>query len=365
MGIADQFEVNEYITLKLEGNESVIYIKGERFRQCKKLIVEVPIKEITSFDNLKSIDDITKGQLIDETNYKLSSNAEFWGHCSNLQVWSEHHYNTRLLHSSLAFPLLKELYKKGDPTAKRRFKEEILRRYLNGNEGVREFLYNEEYLTYLSVEELIIGLLKPNEADIMMEIISTTNNKYKMAQFLDEDEVRERISLTNLYFSENDGYIKELEINLNKFNYALPSILSRLEKLKSLRLFADNREEVVMKFCKLESLECLEIKIDGTIIIPDKFENFPNLFALIIYGNNGSKFGNVPESIGSLTNLGWLDIRSIPLEELPKSIVKLENLEWLNLSFTDLEEIPKELFDLESLQHISFDGNPINKNTEA
>lgn len=61
-------------------------------------------------------------------------------------------YN-RILHSNLSFPLLKRLRELGDPKAKRVFAEEIVSRYLEGNETVRRFLRVEEYLLYLNEEE--------------------------------------------------------------------------------------------------------------------------------------------------------------------------------------------------------------------
>ncbi len=36
-----EFKVNEYITLKLEQNNSVIYLKHERFMQCTRLVAEL------------------------------------------------------------------------------------------------------------------------------------------------------------------------------------------------------------------------------------------------------------------------------------------------------------------------------------
>ena len=59
-------------------------------------------------------------------NLKVPPETEFWGHCSNMQVWAEYNYDTRLLHSNLAFPLLKRLYEAGDTIAQRVFQEEIV-----------------------------------------------------------------------------------------------------------------------------------------------------------------------------------------------------------------------------------------------
>ena len=86
--------------------------------------------------------------------YKIYPETEFWGHCSNLQVWVENDYNTRLLHRNLAFPLLKRLTELGDPKAKRVFKEEIAQRFLSCYLPVIQFLFFNNYLDYFSEEEL-------------------------------------------------------------------------------------------------------------------------------------------------------------------------------------------------------------------
>ena len=84
--------------------------------------------------------------------------TEFWAHCSNLQVWVEYGYNTKMLHRNLAFPLLKRLTEVGDSQAKRVFKEEIAKRFESGFEPVVKFLIIQGYMEYFTREELeIIG----------------------------------------------------------------------------------------------------------------------------------------------------------------------------------------------------------------
>ena len=86
--------------------------------------------------------------------YRIPPETEFWGHCSNLQVWTENNYDTRLIHRNLAFPLLKRLIEAGDPVAERVFKEEIAKRFASCHLSVIHFLLFGDYLNYLSEEEL-------------------------------------------------------------------------------------------------------------------------------------------------------------------------------------------------------------------
>ena len=110
-----EFKVTEYITLKLENNNTEIYLDGSRFMQCRSLLINIPENEIKKYYQVDSIDEaselydhfldkqiIYKGshdQFVPSgSKYRISSIAEFWGHCSNLQVWYENNYDTRHLH---------------------------------------------------------------------------------------------------------------------------------------------------------------------------------------------------------------------------------------------------------------------------
>ncbi len=155
-----EFEVNEYLTLKLEEDKTVIYVNGERFQQCKILILDIPIEEITSFKRISSIDEAVE-RINRSLEYKKINRKDippeivFWGHCSNLQVWAEHRYDTRLIPSSLAFPLLKKLTDFGDPIATRVFKKEIEKRLESGFSNVVNYLIKEKYVDYLDREEIL------------------------------------------------------------------------------------------------------------------------------------------------------------------------------------------------------------------
>lgn len=132
----EEFKVNEYILLRLKGSDTFIYIQGEKFIQCKYLLLNIPVEKISSISEINSIDeaaDLLDNSLEPELDLQqqlqridmIPPEVEFWGHCSNLHVWAEMDYDTRLLHSNIAFPLLKKLTEVGDLKAKKVFKEEI------------------------------------------------------------------------------------------------------------------------------------------------------------------------------------------------------------------------------------------------
>jgi len=51
-----EFKINENIALKLENRKTNIYMNGEFFDQCKFLLLEIPINNIESSEEVQSID---------------------------------------------------------------------------------------------------------------------------------------------------------------------------------------------------------------------------------------------------------------------------------------------------------------------
>ncbi|MHA1106132.1 MAG: hypothetical protein ACTSPN_10505 [Promethearchaeota archaeon] len=157
--ITKEFKINDSLTLKLIEGRTEVYIKENLFMQCKFLMINIPIVNIEQYQMIDSIDEAaeTLGKDLEypeRTHYYIEPETEFWGHCSNLQAWVENDYDTRLLHSNLALPLLKELAIVGDPIAKNVFNKEVLNRFLSEFFPVMDFLLLEGYLDRLSGEEL-------------------------------------------------------------------------------------------------------------------------------------------------------------------------------------------------------------------
>ena len=181
-----EFKINDYLSLKLEYGKTNIYIRGKLFKQCKYLLIDIPIDEITSFNDLESIDEaaerLDRSLEEEECDIIIPPETEFWGHCSNLQVWYEYNYDTRLLHSNLAFPLLRELAEAGDVVAKKVFREEIFERYINGIESVQTYLIEQHYLANLNDEEfkqLIIELIERENFSGLDLLDLTTSHQIK------------------------------------------------------------------------------------------------------------------------------------------------------------------------------------------
>ena len=173
-----EFKINEFLTLKLERDETKlvalsinedptiqdfktnIYVNGELFEQCKFLLLNTPIDQKDANNKIASIDEIAdilgwkeNGQ--EGVEYEIDPETEFWGHCSNLQVWSENNYDLRLLHHKIAFPLLKRLAEAGDLLANDVFKNELKNRFESKNPTSFTSLVKINISDYFTKEKII------------------------------------------------------------------------------------------------------------------------------------------------------------------------------------------------------------------
>jgi hypothetical protein len=122
-------------------------------------LLDIPLNGERDYGEIESVDEAADKldhsmEIRHSRRYYISPDIEFWGHCSNLQVWHENEYDTRILHSNLAFPLLKALLEVGDPVAEKVFKEEIALRLASGYPSVVHHLINQGYLRYLNKDEI-------------------------------------------------------------------------------------------------------------------------------------------------------------------------------------------------------------------
>nr|MDO8119013.1 hypothetical protein [Candidatus Sigynarchaeota archaeon] len=118
-----EYHINKHLSLRLVDNDTCIYVDGHRFDVCKRLILSLPVQDDPEVEQIDSIDAVV--QKYPESRalqVYIPPETEFWGHCSNIQAWYEHGYDTRILHSNLAFPLLKRLADAGDEQARLAFK---------------------------------------------------------------------------------------------------------------------------------------------------------------------------------------------------------------------------------------------------
>ncbi len=213
-----EFQVNKHLFLRLEDESTIIYVGGERFRQCKYLLLNIKIDKIQSLDEIESIDEVA--EKLDESQefYNLKKEeippeTEFWGHCSNLQVWYENNYNTKVIHMSLAFPLLKRLYELNDPVAIKVFKEEIGRRFLTGITRVVIYLIEANYLEYLNKEEFILILQELKEKNHQMFAFILPMLMRRKYIFQDYSRNKIKRFIDKFIFEEDTGAFRDMKLD--------------------------------------------------------------------------------------------------------------------------------------------------------
>jgi hypothetical protein len=116
-----RFVLNEHLDVVFEADgNTCIYFDDSPFLLCKHLALTLPgdfpgdsMDEIVRDAPVQALTEVDRHPQI------ASAKEIFWGHCSNLQAWVEHGYDTRLLDSRLAFPILKALVRVGDKKARR------------------------------------------------------------------------------------------------------------------------------------------------------------------------------------------------------------------------------------------------------
>ncbi|NVM37035.1 MAG: hypothetical protein HWN81_15670 [Candidatus Lokiarchaeota archaeon] len=180
-----KFTINRFLDLRLEDGKTNIYVNNVLFMHCKYILMNIPIDKFEDFEWGDSIDEFLDKidghfESSGENKVRISPKTIFWAHCSNLQVWYENDYNSCLIHSNLAFPLLKELTKAGDKLAASVFKEEVAKRFESSDIKVKQFLLNSRYLDCLNKEELGT-LLVQSKSNLINSIINQLKEFLKSA----------------------------------------------------------------------------------------------------------------------------------------------------------------------------------------
>lgn len=254
--LQEHYDINQYISVKLIDNFTVLYVNDEEFIQCRYLLLVNPqYKEtqdlINSIDEIKDLYDSDLEQNLKPEDLGITPEQEFWGHCSNLEIWVENNYDTRLLHSNISFPLLRKLADIGDPLAKRVFKDEVLKRIDSGYENVIKYLLIEGFISsnYFNKEELetiyeIIGndfldkIIEENENARDIESVINmyhliTEDARNRAEKLQEINALKFTFLTNLFPAETLQALLESTKTI-LYDYLLDSIYIDPAKMKDI-----------------------------------------------------------------------------------------------------------------------------------
>ncbi|MFO7797006.1 MAG: leucine-rich repeat domain-containing protein [Promethearchaeati archaeon] len=345
-----EFRINKFLSLILDGNQTIIYVKGVPFIHCKSLLITIPKDQVQNFDNINSIDEAEeKYELLDDDmgyrNAEISPETEFWGHCSNLQVWAENGYDTRFLHSNIAFALLKKLTEVGDPKARGRFYEEIKYRYAHGSKSVREYLRREAYLDCLPEDQRFHLLV--NDDDF--------NAVYDLSEELRPHYGDHSLNAVKSVIKIEGQRITELSIRGTNLE-EIPKSISKFNSLEFLDLSYNGFTEIPLNILEMENLKKLYFDNNNLRYIPSRITRMKLLEHLDLSFN---KLRCLPKRIGKLKNLKKLSLSRNLIYRLPESFSKLKQLESLYLSFNKLITLPEWIGQLKNLKCLSLRGNKL------
>ncbi len=352
----DSFKINELMTLKLEKNgRTSIYVAGKPFKQCTYLLLTIPRSQAEEFADIKSIDDAAERldksmhDAIESKKFNIPPRVEFWGHCSNLQAWAENGYNLNLIHSNLGFPLVKKLSELGDPQATAVFKEEVARRFQEGDFKTKQYLFLEFYFRSFTKEELEVVLKDLDFKKISAEL--TPRKKFSLLEELiglGNAEARRILKEKVL-----KRFKKEGEIEIDRHFIVRRGYLDILSQGEIDTLFS----QVPKEDYRLASVS------------PSVSKTFPYYLLKLNYlGSLDYSYCDIEElseSIGKLTSLHTLELNGNNLKRLPESIANLNRLEELNLGYNKFEEFPQQIITLERLKKLYMDHNKLNELPES
>ncbi|NVM34327.1 MAG: leucine-rich repeat domain-containing protein [Candidatus Lokiarchaeota archaeon] len=375
-----EFEINKYLKLKLEAGRTNIYVKGRKFQQCMYLLLNIPVDRVEDYDEIESIDEAA--EVLDrsmEGNHnnlgaRISPEEEFQGHCSNIQVWVENGYDTRILHRNLAFPLLKRLSEVGDPMARKVFSEEIAIRLASNHPTVIQYLTQNGYLRYLNSDEFesILDDLRPTFLQDM-----TANLRYILEHNPGTDLTSPIDSLIHQLI--RDFGIEHISLITSKILNEIPENY-RNDIVKDIYKILRNRNKFPLIQYINKHLEYFEdfefdynfIKYEGKIVAifrNDKIylnnQNIRKISSLDVINDKLNEVKDLDLSNNQISDLRGIDkfsnVRVLKLNNNKitkiQGLENLKRLEKLFLRHNRITEI-KVLKNLINLKHLDLSNNP-------
>ncbi len=375
--VTREFVINPYLAVRLEGPETVIYVGGRRFRQCKALVFDLPGRVVHDPVGPTSIDEVAalyRQYPLASSSTKIPSEVEFWGHCSNLQAWADNDYDTRLLHSNLAFPLLTALADAGELHARVVLGREVVARFTAGYMPVVKYLVEGEYYRFLTAADL-----DALPRDVLMELYGTGAYDLNPGAFTRLAFLPPIVTLGGKRYAIRDGKIDASNLNVTNAELkklpkyddqvkilvlshnrlrAVPESLGNLTSLRSLVLSHNRLRAVPESLGNLHSLLNLSLDNNQLRFLPESLGNLTSLTNLILRGN---QLRVLPESLGNLASLERLDLSRNELETIPDAFGKLTSLRLVGLCDNHLQTLPDALHNLPALQFLDVDRNPLQK----
>jgi hypothetical protein len=111
------------------GGEPKILVDGSPVLTCFFLVASIDPVKGSTIDTIDELSEIKGARIMEGRDvineFGMTEDDVIMAHASNLQAWVENGYDTRILHSNLAFTLLKMLSRAGDKAASRALEREV------------------------------------------------------------------------------------------------------------------------------------------------------------------------------------------------------------------------------------------------
>ncbi len=383
----EECRISEHITLKLEGGTTNLYIDGKLVNYCKRLVINttldgLPVEPDEKWD---SVDDMARGHgtIYKGAGYerevqdcKIDPQTEFDAHCSAIHAWYALDYNSRAIHSNLAFPLLKALVDAGDVVAKTVFLNEIVDRIETGSPSTIQVLVETQMFDYVPRERwnyLVAPLLERTReglgwnAAVYYLLLHDYFRGYAPDELAPVQRVYGPVVVHGKeIFVENGGLdlhhlgIEDLEevqglrgmliegIDLSENGItALPPWLFDNDRLVTLKLRENSLEQIPASLEKCIALKELDLRENALTSIPGCLAGLPALESLDL---SMCRIAEVTEVVTRIPRLKCLYLEGNPFPALPDFIARCTGLEELTLWSSHFSEIPPVIGQLRSLK---------------
>lgn len=158
---------------------------------------------------------------------------------------------------------------------------------------------------------------------------------------------------------------RKIEINHNQHGIPyIPEEIGILINLEKLKIFnSDKLKKLPLGLGNLKKLTYLDLHNNGLQVIPDYIGEFIQLEYMDLnggyHGRKEDKISYIPESLGNLQNLKFLNLSNNNISDLPTHFSKLHSLGKLELANNSFVNLPEQMFGLNSLYYLDMHYNDI------
>ena len=169
------------------------------------------------------------------------------------------------------------------------------------------------------------------------------------------------LQLTNcdLNFELKPLFLRQLRhLDLSYTNLGnLPQEIHSLHNLVHLILASNDCLEILPdSIGKLDNLQFLDLSFSAVKSLPSSIGNLVNLERLDLFD---SRLESLPDSIGALIKLPKLNLSRTKISTLPDSIGKLTHLKALDLSLSEIKFLPISIRNLVNLERLDLSGSKL------